>query len=281
MDDLASLQRRFFALVTAREEITGALARHGLDEAAAAALIHGDERLGPVGRLGIYNDMYFFRLLGVLEDDFPLLARALGTDDFRALIAEYLEAFVPPHALRNLGAGLHSFLTSHPLAQNRPWLRDLAALEWAKADVLDRADATPVTFDDLRALPPDALAAFPLVPVPAATTVVLAHDIDPLVAALEDEDSVIPTPPATAGRVLVWRVGAGAQHRAVGPIEASALERLFAAPPATFAEICDRVDQAQESQDAQETQDQSVEAGAQQAVGLLASWVQTGLIRRP
>ncbi|HEY0714751.1 MAG TPA: putative DNA-binding domain-containing protein [Polyangia bacterium] len=270
MDDLASLQRRFFALITAREEISGALTRHGLTEADAAAFVQGDERLGSVGRLGIYNDMYFFRLLGILEEDFPLLAAALGQDGFRTLIADYLEAFMPPdHALRNLGSGLPAFLAQHQLAGDRRFLVDLASLEWAKADVLDRVDTPALTTGDLQTLSPEEFATMRLQPAAAATFLDLAHPLDQFIEALEAEVTNPPLPTPAATRVLIWRVGAGANHRTATPDEAVALPRLFADPPPTFAEICDMVGQGH-----------SVEAAAPRAFGVLAGWLQIGLIRR-
>jgi hypothetical protein len=282
VDDLATLQRRFFALVTAREEITGALTRHGLTQADAAAFVRGDERLDPVGRLGIYNDMYFFRLLGALEEDFPLLATALGKDAFRALVADYLDAVVPAQALRDLGAGLPAFLARHQPARDRPWLRDLAALEWAKADVLDRADAVALTVADLQALAPDAFAALTLGPVPSASFLDLAYPLDELITALERPTTEpthatgppnLPEPTMAPSRVLVWRVGALGHHRLATPDEAPLLPRLFATPPPkpppTFAEICELVGR-----------DHSVETAAPVAFRVLVGWLQIGLIRR-
>ena len=46
----------------------------------------------PRERLAVYNEQYWFRLLTVLQDNFPLLARTLGFWDFNQLATDYLSA---------------------------------------------------------------------------------------------------------------------------------------------------------------------------------------------
>jgi hypothetical protein len=284
--DLAALQQRFFALVTAREDVAGALARFGLHAEDAAALVAGDARLDAVGRIGIYNDMYFMRLRGVLAQDFSALLALLGEDDFRALVADYLDGHPPRDpCLRELGRALPRFLAARGDAE-RPWIADLAALEWARADVFDRPDAAPLTAADLQALAPEQFATLPLRAVPASAIVDVGFAVDQVWRTLEDaraqrdarddegdddafsEPVAIAAPAAGALRLLVWRDGTEIYHRCASADEAPLLPALLAGT--TFGALCEQLGQ-----------DRSIEVAAELAFGFLAAWIHGGLLAAP
>jgi Putative DNA-binding domain len=283
---LAALQRQFFALVAAREEVPEALVRLGLDARVVEAMVAGDARLDAIGRVGIYNDMYFFRLLGVIADDFPALARVLGRRDFRALIADYLEAFPPrDYSLRDLGRALPGFVAGHSLALVRPWLPDLAALEWARADLFDRVDAAPLATADLAEIAPEAFATLPLLAVPASGIVDVGYAVDEIwracnraadadtseaaeeAATDEDAPLVIAPPRAERVRFCVWRSGGDIFHRRASDLEAPLLPALAAGT--SFGALCEVIGQGRTPEEA-----------APLAFKLLVSWLKRGLVRR-
>ncbi len=165
---LAELQRRFFELVTGPQGIAQELARRGIPEPELAAIIAGDARASAVERLDVYANMYFFRILEVLRADYPKLAAVVGAETFHDLATDYLQAHPSRHpSLRFVGAALPDFLARHALGATRAWLAELAALEWARVDVFDRADAEVLAHAALSALAPEAFAALALAPVPA------------------------------------------------------------------------------------------------------------------
>jgi hypothetical protein len=278
--ELPELQERFFALVTAREDVPGALARLGLGAADAAAMVVGDARLDAVGRIGIYNDMYFMRLRGVLGQDFSALLGLLGEDDFRDLLADYLQAHPPVDpCLRDFARALPGFVAAHPHDRfsARPWIADLVALEWARADLFDRADATLLTTAHLQALPPEQFATLRLHAVPATSIVDVKFAVDQTWRALQDaideqsdEDVGYPlaveAPAALPQRLLVWRLGLDIHHRRAGADEGTLLPLLLEGT--TFGALCEHLGQGR-----------SVEAAAQAAFGLLVTWIQGGLLR--
>lgn len=105
-------------------------------------------------RLTTYNRQYWFRLLTVLQQEYPLLLALLGLRDFNHMAMSYLEAF-PPHSpsLRDLSNQLAAFLSS-PVPWNQPMLRQAAALEYAYIQSFDaaeepRLDPTLLTEQDL------------------------------------------------------------------------------------------------------------------------------------
>jgi uncharacterized protein (UPF0276 family) len=267
---LHELQARFFALVTAREDVAGALARLALGPADAEALAPGDSRLDAVGRIGIYNDMYFLRLVDVLRDDFPTVAAVLGEDDYRTLVADYLGAHPPrDRALRELGRALPAFLAGFLAGTgpwSRPWLADLAAFEWARADVFDAPDATPLTLADVQDLPPEDIATLGLRAIPAMRVVDVGHAVDETWRTVDRELSlVLPRPQPL--HFLVWRAAQDVVHRRVSAEEQSVLPALV--DGLTFGGLCDRLGEGR-----------SVDDAAKLAFELLANWLAGGLLRQ-
>jgi hypothetical protein len=258
---LAELQRRFFELVTAREGVAKELELRGLSPETLAAIIAGDARATAVDRLDVYANMYFFRILDVLRSDYPKLLAVLGDGAFHNLATEYLQAHPSRHpSLRFVGASMASFVAGHALA--RPWLVELAALEWARVDVFDRADQAPLAREDLMAIEPEDFATLPLVAIAACDLVPAAWAVEDLWRTLEarsepegqaeraqgelaNEDDhaghahgedVSPEPALAGHAILVWRRGVVVSHRTVDARERRALEHLRAGT--TFGALC-------------------------------------------
>jgi hypothetical protein len=150
-------------------------------------MIAGDTRLPAADRLDIYANMYFFRLLDCLKEDYPRLLEAIGSDRFHNLATDYLLACPSEHpSLRYLGARLPDFLAAHTLGREAECLVDLARLEWARADLFDAADAPLLTRDTLSRLSPEEAADLRLRLVPAFRLLRLDHDTPRLWRELRD-----------------------------------------------------------------------------------------------
>jgi hypothetical protein len=206
--DLATLQRRFYHLVTAHLPAPG--------------LVQGDA--------AIYARMYACRLYDVLHDDYPKLRAALG-DVFAPLVHRYIRERPPrSFTLRDAGAALPAFLRD----ADPPWAAELAALERARIEMFDAADAAPLVRADVTALPEDTLPALRLQWIPAATVLSLAWSVDDVWTAVEDS-CPIPSPRPATRHVLVWRAGTTVYHRTLDPDEAALAGQLAAG--ATFGEL--------------------------------------------
>jgi len=291
---LEKTESLFWALVTAPEGV-----RPGLDElvrrGAAApgdldALIDDGANMTPADRLDIYANMYFFRLLDCLKEDFPKLHEALGPGRFHNLMTDYLLACPSRHpSLRYVGERLPQFLVRHPLGGESPALADLAGLEWARADLFDAADAAPLTREHLASLPQDEAGDIHLRLVPAFTMLVLDHDAPRLWGELNDRikaraaaaaaahdgptclhDAAADAPPLPEAaprrtRVRVWRQGFAIFHRPIADDEASSLEAIRAGEP--LGRVAQRLSAGR------------TEAQATDLVGrMLQSWLDDGLL---
>lgn len=108
--------------------------------ATATALIKPNDRLSAFERLQIYNQQYWWRLLGCFGDDFSGLRAVVGERKFDRIATSYLEAHGSSSwSLRNLGQHLHSFLMSRPelTAPHTELALEMVAVEWAKIVAFD------------------------------------------------------------------------------------------------------------------------------------------------
>ena len=256
--------------------ITGQPAR-GLPRS-AESLVVGDGRADAAGRVHVYAHMYEARLLEALESQFPRLARHLGGKGFAAVALAYTSEQPSRNpSLRFIGQRLPAWLErSHP---ERPWLADLARLEWARADVFDAADEETLSLEALRVLPPQELAALPLRLIRARRVVLSDHALaafwtqigggDPAVDIASDG---VGEPPAAsegdAGEwLLVWRQETVVYHRAVAADELSELEKVDAGT--TFGAVCERLFEILPASEA-----------TTRAFTWLSTWASDGLLSR-
>lgn len=216
---------------------------------ALAARLPGSESIDPEGflagtpaldaraRVGVYADMFLWRQIDALRDDFPKLSLLLGDGPFYALAEEYLAAHPSRHpSLSELGEKLPAFLRAWSGAGARADLADLAALERARAQVFEEAGATSAPPDRLRRLSADELPHHRLAFVPALRLLPLGHELTALWEALEEGRS--PTPPSPGARSMaVWRKGFEVLHAPLDDDEAAALSLARSGRP--LAEVCE------------------------------------------
>jgi hypothetical protein len=264
---LAELEARFYALVTAPESVAAALvaagpeARREIDD-----LVASDTRLSAVERLDIYANMYFFRILDVLREEYPKTVTQLGDDGFHNLVTDYLAACPPEHpSLREAGARLPAFLVGHAAARDRLWLAELARLERARLELVDATDAPAVALAELERIPPESFGALRLRLVPSHALLENRFAIAPLWRASEPPSE--PPAPATE-TLLVWRRrDLDVYHRAVDAEEAACLRRLGREDVA-FEELCSKL-----------AEGRTDEVAAVRAFELVARWAADGLLR--
>ena len=212
-------------------------------------------------RLGIYADMYFWRLRDLLADDFEKTAAALGDEAFTATARAYIAAHPSGHpSVRHVGRRFTAHLHAHLPAGAPPWAADLAALEWARVETFDAPDVVPLRPADLATVAPADWADLRFTTVAALTLVDSAW---PVHRAWETPDAELQPEPTA---VRVWRQDHVVYHCAVDVPEREALRRLMAGDP--FGVICDAFADL-------DGDDAGAAAGA-----LLLRWVEDGLIAR-
>lgn len=106
----------------------------------AAALVKPNSRLSAAERLQIYNQQYWWRLLGSMREDFTGLLAVLGERKFEKLSVAYIEQCGSTSwSLRNLGQGLEAFVQAHPglIAPRQDLALDMIRAEWARVIAYD------------------------------------------------------------------------------------------------------------------------------------------------
>ena len=248
---LSDLQQRFFDL---------AVRAPGARPANEAFTSFGALDAG--ARLSIYADMFLWRQVDALREDFPKLAAVTGDHAFFELASDYLHHHPSTHpSLGRLGDALPSFLAeraaarpagaahadfaahadcgghAHLAGAARSDLADLAALEWTRNQVFEEAHA-PVADASLLQQHADA-GALRLAFTPALRLLSLPHDVVALWTAL-DEGLEVPAPLPSPTHVAVWRKEFLVLHAAISETEATALRRALDGAP--LAVICDVFD---------------------------------------
>jgi hypothetical protein len=106
----------------------------------AATFIKPNDRLTSLQRLQIYNQQYWWRLLGCFGEDFRGVRAVLGERKFDRLAVAYLNKHGSQSwSLRNLGQFMPTFLEQHPglAAPHSDLALDMARVEWARVVAFD------------------------------------------------------------------------------------------------------------------------------------------------
>jgi len=176
-----------------QQAIAGTLFRpltrtEGMQSAGAAVaerFVKPNDRLTAFERLQIYNQQYWWRLLGAFAEDFRGLRAILGERKFDRLAVAYLEA-CGSHSwnLRNLGAQLVAFLETNPaLTHPRCELAlDVARVEWARVLAFDDPEKPVLTAKQIARTPPERLR---LGLQPYISLLELHHPVDELMRSLK------------------------------------------------------------------------------------------------
>jgi len=305
--DLDRIQRLFWELITAP---TGAgagaedLAVAGLLESTDLSfLVRGDERLGPVERLDIYADMYFYRLRDSLAEDFPKVAAVLGGDRFHNLVTDYLLAHPSSHwSLRNLGEALPAYLEGHAPSSSRPFLADLARLEWARIDVFDEENAATLRREDLSGMPPEIIADLRLHLVPACRILRAAWNVASVWRRVEEfegagerggihsasietageNSSANPleiAPPEPGSFFLrIWRQDLAVYHRGIREDEHAALQEMERGGLG-LARLGEIVFERTDDPDDDPGSAERTAAAARRVAAMMESWIEEGIVR--
>lgn len=223
-------------------------------------------RSGKPPLLHIYRHAYRSRLTDALRDNYPVLHRVLGDEEFDLLATAFI-AVRPSRqpSIRWFGAELADFLVADPTQLPHPALIDLARMEWALGTAFDGPDAPVLQVQELLGVPPEAWPALRFRPHPTLTVLHLDWAVEPLWSALSaDPESATEPPEALPHSLLVWRRDERNQWRSGSEEEARLLAACHAGEP--FAALCAIAVQRHGEQ------------AAASVAGLLRVWVDSGML---
>jgi hypothetical protein len=205
-------------------------------------LIAPGAALAPADRLRVYADMYFWRILDALREDYPRVAALLGEHAWQALGRDYLIRHPSTNpSLRHAGRALAAFIAATAEPGAPPWLAALARLEWARVEVFDAPDARPLRLADLRTIPPEDWPRLRFTLVPAYAVLVSDWPVDRLWK--EDAETAGVRPERVALRI--WRDAFRVYHARMDATEERLLARVAAGD--TFAALCEELDDPEDA----------------------------------
>ncbi|HWZ43124.1 MAG TPA: DNA-binding domain-containing protein [Candidatus Saccharimonadales bacterium] len=160
--NLEQLQRKMFDVIrqplTAKERMNPRMPDGSSTKKIVEEMIKPNDRLTSFERLQIYNQVYWFRLLSSLAEDYPGLRAIIGQKKFDQLLIAFLtECPSESYTLRNLGSRLEGWLRDHMelVPKVERLALDMVRLEWSDIEAYDRAEHPRLDENDLRNLPED------------------------------------------------------------------------------------------------------------------------------
>lgn len=226
--DLARLQAAFGTTIATPLEFIDDEGNYTIqfdryDPIATRAVEARGQQLG-AQRLAVYNQQYWFRLLSIMQEEFPLTEALMGIQAFNRFAMAYLDTYPPDSVrLRDLSNRLSEFAVSQGLDTA---LQEAIVLERIYIDAFDAADLPLPDRDD-----PDTamrLATEPLTFQPHLHLFEAQHNMLALRGRLRRGEAVGPEHvEEKPGTWVLWR-GAGIQSVELGPIQAQLLREVIA-----------------------------------------------------
>jgi hypothetical protein len=156
----------------------------------AEQFIKANDRLDSFQRLEIYNQQYWWRLLGNFAEDFRGLRAVLGDAQFDTLAVAYLKhCGSTSWTLRNLGSRLERFVRECPelTVPHTSLAIDMVCAEWARTIAFDEAEKPPLSPEEIRDIPPQFLR---LGLQPYLVLLELRHPVDKLLGKLKRQGEI-------------------------------------------------------------------------------------------
>jgi hypothetical protein len=224
---LAETQNLLYRLITATSGVEeGLAAEKNLPREGITGLVCGDSRVSAIERVGIYANMYFYRLLDAAKEDFPATFRVLGEANFHNLITGYLVEYPPRDpSINEAFRHLAEFVRGSQWLETWPYLSSLIGLERALVEVFLSRDLCPLNSVDLRAMPWREWPSLWIAAHPATQVLDCEWRVDELVRAVEEG---LPLAEPTRGptAILLWRTNCVVSHRRLDDLERAAFKMI-------------------------------------------------------
>lgn len=228
--------------------------------------ITGNDRLSAGERLDIYANMYFYRILDSLKEDFSLVCEIVGEKCFHNLVTDYLFQHPPTHfSLRYAGQDFAGFVKTSALMAEWPFLAELALLEWLMIEAFDAPDQASLKKEDLHKIPPAAFGDLKIQPLVSWHVRSFLWPVD---AIREKAVAKKPVGISIAGQsttLMIWRQDFMVKLRRVQNEELNLFSRMQKG--ALFADLCAEV-----------AKNNPPDVAAQTMASYLMGWIAEGFL---
>src|SRR5579862_1026658 len=192
---LGELQQLLYRLVTATSGVEKVLAAEtNLPPQGISVLVRGDARVSAIDRVEIYANMYFYRLLDAIKEDFPATLTLLGEVRFHNLITGYLTQYPPSDpSITEASRHLAEFARNSSALDKWPFIADLVRIERAMVEVFLGPDARPLSVDAMKGIPAAQWPSLRITVHPALQVINSDWRVDEILRAVEGE-RLLPEP---------------------------------------------------------------------------------------
>jgi len=206
--------------------------------------VHGRNEKDRIERMEIYSNMYFARIVEILQEDYPAIYSIIGAKKFHSLCVDYLQKHPSKYYdLALVSQHMPAFIQEHPINKDMSYLSDLSKIEWHKLEVLYEANANPCHLDELKKINPEKWGELEFQTIPALRmhsykwdlmtfwTKFLENSQPPsaeLIQSIEEEQNMI-----------IWRKNFNANYLCVAKQEKELLTKLK--QKTKFEDICDLI----------------------------------------
>ncbi|PIZ04183.1 MAG: DUF2063 domain-containing protein [Gammaproteobacteria bacterium CG_4_10_14_0_8_um_filter_38_16] len=227
----------------------------------------GTQKVPKETRLAIYQNAYYLRLKESLETSYPLLKKYLGDQAFEKYANAYIEQFPSTYrSIRWFGDQFAFFLKQQSSYKKKPYLFELANLEWKSALVFDAENAPVLQLEKMASVSPDLWPTIIFKIHPTVQRISLCWNMVAIWQAFHDEKKLLkPIKNPEPMTWILWRKALMTQFISVAADEAYALQSLAAGN--TFSALCEKLCELLPENEV-----------GQRAAVLLKRWITMGLI---
>ena len=241
VDQLAGCQALFWRIITFPTGVADWLTNADEDTLARfEATFAETERFDRAARMEVYANDYYWRLAGVLEEHFPMVAWMLGHVQFHNLVTDYVLVCPPREPdLRSYSRDFPSFLAQHEEGEADPELVEVAWIELGRVFVLALADEPALSDEQLESIELDRWPQLRFEVDKSVRLRATSRPFAPMWTLCREGypvEQARKRHPPEPGHVLVWRKDMVIRHRDLSDAEARALQALLEGEP--FIEIC-------------------------------------------
>ena len=123
---------------------------HDIYTGERTSVVYLDKNLTSTTLLDIYQNNTILGLTDILASAFPIVKKIVGEEFFKTIARYYIKSHPQPSGNRHtFGVDLEIFLDGFKLAASLPYLRDVAALEWAYFQATLADEASLLNFQSL------------------------------------------------------------------------------------------------------------------------------------
>lgn len=170
---------------------------HNPDAARLETIVTRSKALSATERLQIYANMYLWRIVDILCDEYPTVRRIVGPERFYELSTGYITAHPSQHYdLAQMSVRFSSYLLHEvEVLEHREFIVEVAQLERSMEDAFDAPRVDSLDIDDLLGIAEDAWPQVRFVLMPALQLHEFEYPVNQFVQAYrEDRHQDLPNP---------------------------------------------------------------------------------------